>query len=97
MGSARRRLLSVALLQAYVDPNPQLDQINDPWSKKESHPYLRVYRPMTEEAARKGAHLIIWSESSLPFPLSGRTDAEKALEERVGNARRVLPGLPDCR
>jgi apolipoprotein N-acyltransferase len=51
----------VALIQGNI---PQ----DEKWDPARAHAILNTYLSMTREAAAKGAQLVIWPESSTPFP-----------------------------
>jgi apolipoprotein N-acyltransferase len=64
-------LLRVALVQGNI---PQ----DQKWDVRQAHNILNTYLGMTREAARRGAQLVIWPESSTPFSFQ---------EDRLGSER----------
>jgi len=66
------RPVRVALVQGNI---PQ----DEKWDAAHAGPILETYLTMTREAAGKGAQLVIWPESSTPFPFMD----DKAGGERI--------------
>jgi apolipoprotein N-acyltransferase len=66
------RPVRVALVQGNI---PQ----DQKWDAEHAGPILETYLTMTREAAGKGAQLVIWPESSTPFPFMD----DKAGGERI--------------
>ncbi len=65
------RAVRVALIQGNI---PQ----DQKWDDAQAGPILNTYLTLTREAAAKGAQLVIWPESSTPFPF---------LDDAVGGER----------
>lgn len=65
------RTVRIALIQGNI---PQ----NQKWDDAQAGPILDTYLSMTRDAARQGAQLVIWPESSTPYPF---------LDDRIGGER----------
>ena len=65
------RALRVALIQGNI---PQ----DHKWDDAQAGNILQTYLSMTDDAARQGAQLVIWPESSTPFPFQ---------DDRIGGER----------
>jgi apolipoprotein N-acyltransferase len=67
---------------------------DEKWSAEAASAILEKHRRMTEEAAAEGARLILWPESSSPFPLSRPRWREGAVEiEADQSYRETLASL----
>ena len=80
------RPVRVALIQGNI---PQ----DQKWDDAQAGNILNTYLSMTREAARQGAQLVIWPESSTPFPFQDDRSGRRADQiGRAGNRHRAPAG-----
>lgn len=76
---ARQPTLPLALVQGNVDQRAK-------WDPAHQDAALTLYRTLTADAARRGAKLVVWPETSLPFVFDGdrRRAAVQGLARETG-------------